>query len=375
MKWNQIIGQENAKDYLINAFQQDRVPHALIISGPEGTGQLPLALAFASLLQCESPVDNTACGECNTCKKTFRLMHADINYIFPIANMGDRKSTVDFTKDFKEALVQNPYMSFEDWARFSGIENKRPNINAADIRSIIHTLSMSRFEGRKRIMLIWLPEYLGKEGNILLKLIEEPEDNTHLILVTENREAILSTILSRCQSVKTTLLDDDSIADALQERTGCSAEVARQSAWLSDGHFNLALAKVAGAAEDSSSGFLQWMRICYKAQADEMSAWVDQFNSMSFEGQKHFFQYGLHFLEQCLQAHYMPESHWRLNPEEKKAVKNLLPLLGTEVIGELNELICKDIVYLNRNANAKILMMSTSISMHHLLRGSKKMAV
>lgn len=371
MKWSNIIGQESAKTYLKSIVRQQRVPHALILSGPEGTGQLPLALALSALLQCESPEDMEACGTCPACLKTFKHTHPDINFVFPVARLDKEKSSIThFMKDFKAQLLERPYMSFEDWAMSTGIDNKHPNINAADVRSIIQTLSLKRHEGQKKIMIIWLPEYLGKEGNILLKLIEEPEDNTHLLLVTEKKEGILPTILSRCQSVDTFLLPDDQLAEAVQAYTGCSTAVAKQAAWLAEGRYNKALQKVEGAEEKDTSGFLDWLRMCYKAQPDELVTWSDNFHNMSYEGKKHFLSYGLHFLQQCLKAHYLPEDKWRLSDDEKQSVRSLVKFLSPETVENAHYLFNENFKYLERYANAKLIMMSSSLKMHHWLKNT-----
>ncbi len=369
MKWNNIVGQDSAKTYLKSIIRQGRVPHALLFSGPEGTGQLPLALALASTLQCESPVNEEACGVCPSCIKSFKYNHPDVNFVFPVAVLGqERKSITHFMKDFKEQLLEKPYMSFEDWAYKIGIENKHANINAADIRSIKQTLSLKRHEGRSKVMIIWLPEYLGTEGNILLKLIEEPEDNTHLLLVTEKKEAILPTILSRCQSVDTFLLSDDVISEAVMQQTGCSREAAKEAAWLSEGRFNVALQKVNSAEEKDSSGFLDWLRMCYKANPEDLTKWADDFHNMSYESKKHFLSYGLHFLQQCLKAHFLPTDRWRVSEEEKKSMKSLVKIMRPDTIEKAHHLFNDNFVFLERYANAKLIMMSSSLKMHHWLR-------
>jgi len=369
MHWDQVAGQDKAKAFIKEVFQKGRVPHAILISGPSGTGQLPFALSLAALLQCEQPVEASPCGNCNACGKSFQLIHPDVNFIFPVANLdSNKRQVVDFLNDFRKAVLHQPYLSLEDWVTAAGIEKKNPNINIADIRSVIHTLSMSRYEGRKRVMLIWLPEYLGKEGNVLLKLIEEPEEHTHLLLVTADKDAILPTIRSRCQAIDTVLLDDKTIAQALEQQYQCSPERAQQAAWLSNGSFHTALASIEESNDPSSADFLQWLRIGYKGHPEEVTSWADEFGSWSLDKQRHFLKYGLHFLEQCLKSSYFPEEEWRLSDEEKDAVKKLGTILTFEAIQELTQLINKDLYYIGRSANSKMLMMGSTIQAHQLIK-------
>ena len=370
MNWDKIIGQEKAVQYIKDIYAQDRIPHAIIIGGPQGTGQLALALGLSELLQCTQPKDNQPCGQCNACHKSGSLIHPDINFIFPVAPLEDKQHVVHFYQLFKSAIANSPYLTLQDWTKAAGIENKKPNINVHDIGTVIQQLTMSRYEGRKRIMIIWLPEFLDKEGNKLLKIIEEPEPNTHILLVTENRDRILPTILSRCQQINTLLLEDDFIVNLLMEQHHASPDIARQIALLAEGRISLALSQLHSLGEESSSDVLSFLRICYKGNGAEIAGWADTFNAMNYEGQRHFLHYCLHFLQQCLRALHLPEDLWRFSATEKQAAKNLLQLLDHQKIESIARLLSADIGYLAGNANSKMLMMSTSIRTHRILRGN-----
>ncbi len=192
-----IIGQDRVKSFLLNLASSERVPHALLFLGNTGCGNLALATAFAQLLQCENPDAVTgACGECPACRKAAAFTHPDIHFSFPA--VGTNAVSTDYLKEWRKFLGENPYASANEWLQRLGAENKQGNINKEECNAIIKKLSLKAFEGRYKILLMWLPEYLGKEGNRLLKLIEEPPDQTIFLLAAENQDQILNTILSRC---------------------------------------------------------------------------------------------------------------------------------------------------------------------------------
>eukprot|EP00903_Cladosiphon_okamuranus_P000395 g393.t1 len=201
---------------------------------------------------------------------------------------------------WREALAANPYMEVNDWLQFIGAENKQGNINKEECRSIIRKLSLKSFESPRKIMIIWLPEYLGNEGNRLLKLIEEPPEETTFILVAENQELILNTILSRCQLVKINALQDEEVAQGLQDKKGLAPEKALAIAQLVAGNFNDALKATEQEESDQAVRFLDWMRRCYKGQPRELVEWVDGFAGAGRENQKHFLRYALHFWREFL---------------------------------------------------------------------------
>src|SRR5450432_418010 len=227
MPFKNVIAQNLVKQHLIELVKHNRLSHALLFLGPEGSGALPVALAFAQYVVCEkvnglqqsspaaslfvddfrpSTIDHRpwsdACGICPACIKAQQFIHPDIHFSYPVIpkKPGDKPVSTDYIAEWREFISQYPYGNAFDWLQFIGAENKQGNITANECNDIIKKLSLKSFESGYKILIMWMPEYLGKEGNKLLKLVEEPPPDTLFILVAENESQILPTILSRMRS-------------------------------------------------------------------------------------------------------------------------------------------------------------------------------
>ena len=366
MQFKNVIGQSTAKSILKRMADSDRIPHALMLLGMPGSGGLPLALAFAQYVLCENRTDGEACGVCQSCIKTSKWVHPDLHFSYP--TVGANVTSDHNLENWRQALSDNPYLDVNQWLQTIGAENKQGNINKEECNQIIRKLSLKIFEGRYKILLMWLPEYLGKEGNRLLKLIEEPPENTLLLLVSENQELILNTILSRCQLVKLPALTDEEVEQGLVELKKMTLEKARPIAQLAGGNFNEAL-KIAGQPEnDNSSLFLEWMRKCYLGNGIEMVHWVEAFAKLGRENQKQFIQYGLHFMRQYMTLKMADADNIRLLPKERTTAQNLVKVIGFDQIGRITELFDECAFAIERNANQKILFLDASIKLNKILR-------
>src|SRR5690606_9339379 len=244
---------------LIQLWQQGKWPHALLISAKEGRGGLPLGLAITQYIFCSQKTATDSCGTCASCQKLSRLAHPDVHLTFPsIAPKPKLKaSSKYFLSEFGEFVAQRPYGSTFDWLQFINAENKQGNITAEECREIIDTLNMSAFEGGAKVQLIWRPEYLGKEGNILLKLMEEPPANTYIILVAEEVAELLPTIISRTQQVVLPPLSAAEIAAGLVAQ-GTEQQKAAQVAQLADGSYAQAQQLLGVAENDLLTPLKQW---------------------------------------------------------------------------------------------------------------------
>ena len=383
-----IVGQQRTKDFLTALANGERVPHALLFLAPTGGGGLVMANAFAQMLQCEKMGgDNTpedgglfgapeepivseprteACGECSACRKAAQFTHPDIHYSFP--SVGTNAVSTDFLKDWRSFLTETPYADVNTWLQRLGADNKQGNINKEECNAILKKLSLKAFEGRYKILLMWLPEYLGKEGNRLLKLIEEPPEQTIFLLVAENQDLILNTILSRCQLVKFDPLSDEEVAQGLIQQRGLPAERARQIAFLSGGDFGSALAAADAPVTDDAQLLLDWLRKCWRGHAVEMVRWTEDFAKLGRENQKQFLHYGLHFLREMLSLVSTGSATMRLRPEELATAQNMAKVLDFDKIAQIVGLINDNIYYIERNANPKILFLDTSIQMHRIMK-------
>ncbi len=364
-----IIGQERVKSFLLNLASSERVPHALLFLGNTGCGNLALAVAFAQLLQCENLGTATkgACGECPACRKAASFTHPDIHFSFPA--VGTNAVSTDYLKEWRKFLGENPYASANEWLQRLDAENKQGNINKDECNAIIKKLSLKAFEGRYKILLMWLPEYLGKEGNRLLKLIEEPPDQTIFLLAAENQDQILNTILSRCQLVKTDILSDEQVAEGLEKHQHLDPERAQQIAFLAGGNYGAAIVAAESVENDNAAAFLDWLRRCWRGNAVELVKWTDDFAKLGRENQKQFLFYGLHFLREMMALIATGNTQLRLRPAELATAQNMAKVLDFDKIGQLVSLFNNNIFYVERNANPKILFLDSSIQMNRILKG------
>lgn len=370
-----IIGQQRTKAFLAPLAASGRVPHALLFLGPTGSGNLALAVAFAQMLQCErQAVDGErqtadgqdACGECPACRKAAAFAHPDIHFSFP--TVGTNAVSTDFLKEWRAFLTENPYADANTWLQRLGAENKQGNINKEECNAILKKLSLKAFEGRYKILVMWLPEYLGKEGNRLLKLIEEPPEQTIFLLVAENQELILNTILSRCQLVKTDLLSDEEVAEALHQQMGMESGRARQVAFLAGGNFGAARVLAENPDNDDARLLLDWLRRCWRGNAVEMVRWTEDFAKLGRENQKQFLHYGLHFLREMLALIATGDAALRLRPDELATAQNMAKVLNFEKIAQISALFNDNIYFVERNANPKILFLDSSIQLNRIMK-------
>ena len=202
MQFKNIVGQVAVKLRLVNSVKENRVSHAQLFLAPEGAGALPLAVAYAQYLSCEDKQPNDSCGVCSSCRKYEKLVHPDLHFSYPFFAKHKDDTALSFIEQWRDAFLTNPYLNLDIWRGYLEAENKQANINIAECHQIIKKLSFKPFESAYKILILWLPEYLDKAGNSLLKIIEEPQPNTLFLLVAQNQDQILNTILSRTQLVK-----------------------------------------------------------------------------------------------------------------------------------------------------------------------------
>lgn len=328
---------------------------------------MALAMAFSQYMLCQNKVDDDACGQCPSCIKASKYIHPDVHYSFP--TVGTKVTSDQFLPEWRKALEENPYLDVNHWLQLIGAENKQGNITKDECTNIVKKLSLKTFESSEKFLIMWLPEYLGKEGNRLLKLIEEPPENTHFILVAENQELILNTILSRCQIVKINQLQDEEIVEGLMQKAGASPEKARRIAPLSDGNLNEALKMMESAENDNANLFLDWMRKCYVGNGVELSKWVENFAKLGRENQKQFLKYGLHFMREYMTLKMTGnDKNARLQGEELSAAQNLTKVIEFDQIEKIVKLFTDCAYFVERNANPKLLFLDSSIQLNQILK-------
>ncbi|HMO39298.1 MAG TPA: hypothetical protein PKC76_09000 [Saprospiraceae bacterium] len=367
MEFKDVIGQDTVKQLLRQMVRNDRTPHALLLLGAPGSGGLPLALALAQYLLCENRTDTDACGQCRSCLKMSKLIHPDVHFSFP--TIGTNALSDHFLNQWRAALLDNPYFDVNQWLQRIGADNKQGNINKEECVHIVKKLSLKTFESDYKILIQWLPEYLGKEGNRLLKIIEEPPANTVFILVAEQSELILNTILSRCQMVKVNPLSDAEVLEGLQQKAQVSRDRAEAVAYLAAGNFNEALQMLEYEESDHANFFLDWLRKCYRGNGVELVKWVEKFAGFGRENQKHFLRYALHFLREYMVLKLTgSDTRVRLRPNELTTAQNLLAVIELEQIEPLANLFDECTFHVERNANPKVLFLDASIRVHRILK-------
>lgn len=369
MQFSEVIGQEKVKTHLLQQVNKEAIPHAQLFLSSLGAGALPIALAFAQYIVCTDKTEADSCGICAACVKASKLIHPDIHLTFPvIKKAGTNKPTLsnDFLTEFRNAVLKNPYIDEIAWLASINEDAKQGNITADECRQIIKNLNLKPFESAYKIHIIWMAEALKKEGNILLKLLEEPTPNTVLILIAENQEEILSTIYSRCQIVKINAIDDAVVFDALKQK-GVEEKKAERIAFLSNGNYSEALQLTEKEIDQDTLLLQEWFKYTIQFNTYALNQWIDNYSKSSRENIKTFFKYILHVLRETLQLNFNQSYKVRLNEEEFKIAKALLKYLDLDKFASIEKLINNKHYEIERNVNTKVALMDLSINVHRII--------
>lgn len=391
MLFKDVIGLQHTKQHLAEMVKQNRLSHALLFLGKEGSGALPLALAFAqyivSLPQPAPIVEDLFGGMTalepvpayiypddiasqSAYQRADQLIHPDLHFTYPVIprKSGDKPISADYISEWREFIKTYPYGNVYDWLQFIGAENKQGNITAEECNEINRQLSLKSFESEYKVLLLWMPEYLGKEGNKLLKLIEEPPPNTLFILVAENDELILPTILSRCQLVKIPSPENSEIEQALIERANANPETARQVAGICEGNYREALQMLQHADQDWQSLLREWLNATLKGGPMAQVKFVDEVSKLGREKQKQFLRYFNHLLEQSIRIRVLGADAVFLGENEKDFAQRLNKIASVSQQQSIIEELDRASYYVERNANAKILFHALTIKLYHIIQ-------
>jgi len=407
MLFKNVIGQQEVKQQLIEMVRLNRLSHALLFLGREGSGTLSLAMAFAqyiSLLPNKSnaeesslfgapeaaafdlPATVAAADEWMQKQASFskadQLVHPDIHYSYPVVTRkpGNPPLSTDYIVEWREFIRQLPYGNIYDWLQFIGAENKQGNITAYECNDIIRKLNLKSFESGYKILIMWMPEYLGKEGNKLLKLIEEPPPDTVFILVAENETGILSTILSRCQLIKVPPIENTAIEQTLVHQASCPPEKAKLLANTSEGNYREALHLLQHADEDFQSLLKDWLNATLKNQPIVQVKAIEEIARLGREKQKQFLRHFTHLIEQAVRLEIANERFKTdllntMSPTEQDFAMRINRAMSLEqkeaLAGELD----KASYYIERNANARILFHALTIKIYHIVKNNIVLSV
>lgn len=378
MLFKNVLGLEHLKNHLVTTADSGRVAHAQLFIGPEGSGVLPMALAYAQYLLCRNTGGENEGGDvlCNT--KCASLSHPDLHFAFPVASSDKVKSHAvsdHYLQEWRQFVKEQPYGNLFDWYRHIGIEKKQGQIGVDEAQDMVKKLSLKSYEGGYKILIVWMAEKMNiSAANKLLKLIEEPPEKTILLLLAEEEEQIINTIRSRCQILHFPPLAEQNILDELINR-GVSQPDAHTIAQEAHGNFNKALDLLNKDSEDLvfERWFVQWVRSAFKARGNkaaiqELILWSDEVAKTGREVQKQFLNYCLSLMRQALLLNYNAHElvYTKIHMEDFD-LKRFAPFVHENNILDIVEELEKAIFHVERNGNSKLIFTDLSIKLTRLL--------
>jgi DNA polymerase III subunit delta' len=374
MLFNKILGQNHIINHLKETANKGRIPHAQLFVGPEGSGVLATAIAYAEYILLQNNSNKEACS-----LKCSKFIHPDIHFIFPTATNDEVKTkpkSADFTKEWAGFLSQNWYGSMMDWFNYLGIDKKQGEIRVDDAQDIVKKLSLKSYEGGYKIMIIWLAEKMNiGASNKLLKILEEPTDETLFILVSESEEDIINTIKSRCQVLHFMGLPESVIAKELEEKHQIESKKALKNAHRAQGNFNKAL-KYSTESDDEipfEKWFVKWVRTAFKAKGNaaaihELINWSEEIASIGRENQKRFLYFCTDMFRQALLSNYNAKQLVYFEAQaEQFDIEKFAPFVNGNNIQEIFEKLSEAMYQIERNGNPKIIFTDLSIKLTRLI--------
>ena len=357
MQFSEVLGQQDLKFRLLQGVKNGRISHAQMWLGKSGHGSLPLALAYCQFLFCENRKESDSCGVCASCQKVQKLQHPDLHFAFPIV-LAEGEISDKFYTDWRAKIFDNPYFDLNQWTLSIDEKGRKPVIGNHESQNVLKKLRLKSYEGAYKIMLIWMADEMNETAsNKLLKILEEPPEKTIFLLLVENPDKILTTILSRTQLIKVPPIDHTSLSSKLMEQFGLHLTDADSVAYMSEGSWITAYELAASGTRNVAvrQMFIEGFRAAYKKDVIAMMNWANNLSSLSREEQKGFLRYGLHLFRQSLLFSYTDEKLIRLSPEELDFVRNFSRFVTGNNFEELYELFSQTHYHVDRNANPKIL--------------------
>lgn len=366
MKFDKVIGQEEAEARLQQLVDEQRIPHALMFTGPEGCGKMALALAFASFLLGERWNGKSLLANASAITNAEAMLaqwqHPDLHFSYPVikskgAGSDSKITSEDFAKEWRQMLGGGPYFSLEQWMRYMNAENQQASIFEAESDRLMRKLNLKSSLGGNKVSLIWLPERMNlTSANKLLKLLEEPPLKTFFLLVSEHPELLLETIRSRVQVFAVTRIDDESVSEALTERQGIAPQDARRIARIANGDWMKALEEIDADNENKEffALFVTLMRKAYAKDVKSLKAWSQTVADFGREKQKRLIAYMMQMVrENFMYNFHNPQLCYMTQAEETFAQKFAPFINERNVLLFQNrlQLMMRDI---SQNANGKL---------------------
>ncbi|NPA35995.1 MAG: DNA polymerase III subunit [Chlorobi bacterium] len=374
MFFRDIKGHIKVKESLVRMPAENRVSHAYMFVGPEGSGKFPLALAFAQYLNCEAPVNGDSCGECASCKKYSKLVHPDLHFVFPVVKTGEGASNPvsdSFIREWRDFVLQRKYFNLTQWYNFIGAEKKQGMIYTQESQEIIKKLNLKTYEGRYKVMIIWLPEKMHPTAsNKLLKILEEPPAGTVFILIPDNPEEVISTILSRTQQIRIPPFSTEELKEVIQEEYELNDEDAWGYARLANGNIVSARDIVEGS-EDLDfffENFVFLMRKAYMRSLQELVDWGDQMSRLTRDKQKSFFEYCLRLIRENYISNLKEDELVYLTPKERGFSEKFAPFINDNNAFQMAEEFSSAHSHISQNGNSRIIFMDLILKIIILIK-------
>lgn len=365
MRFEEIVGLENKKQQLVNAVKNNNVAHAQLFAGKPGSPNLAMAIAYAAYLNCENPQDSDSCGSCPSCSKNSKYVHPDVHFVFPVSGTKDVKSEEAISERFfpqwRKFLIDSVFGDLDGWIAAYGGENKQVNISKRESREIIKNLSLKAFEGKYKITIVWLPEFMHPTAaNGILKILEEPPENTVFILVTDNADKLLPTITSRTQRVTIPSFEDKAIIDLLVTKFGIDESQASTIAPMADGDINAALKMANSMEDDSHDFFANWMRSCFKKDLATLVDMSEEYHKQSKLTQRSLMKYGLTIFRESLVFAHAPSTN-RVSGAIHGFIEKFSATLDIDKISKISTLLDEALFHLERNGSPKMIFLDLSL--------------
>ena len=375
MLFSQIPGLVGIKKQLIESVRQSHVAHAQLFAGKEGSANLAMALAFSTYLNCENPGEEDACGICPSCQKNLKFIHPDVNFVFPTSATTRFKredaTSEKFLVEWRVFLQKSIYGNVADWASDFGWENKQLIIPRQESRNIVKALSLKAFEGKYKVMIIWLPETMNvNAANGILKILEEPPKHTIFLLVSNAPNLLLTTITSRTQKVNIPSFGDDDIFNVAKslENNQVTDDRASQIAYMSEGNMRLALELVHEDDNETDDFFKNWMRQCFTYNFSQLVQLADEFQKKGKAFQKELLDSSSKTLRETLIATQNVDSLSRVPDSEIDFINKFSVVFSADKIMKVVPRISEAYYHIERNANPKILFLDLSLAIAKIAR-------
>src|SRR5664280_212482 len=375
MDFAHIPGHKETIGHFIHSVKEGRVSHAQLLTGPEGCGSLALALAYAKYVSCENRSETDSCGICKSCVKYEKMIHPDLHFVFPVTKNKKESEPVSdsYIEEGREFVKRSPYFTINNWLDFIEVGNAQGLIFSSEAGEIIKKLNLKSFESDFKIMIIWLPEKMHlSTANKLLKMIEEPPEKTLFLMVSDDPDKVIPTLVSRCQLIRIPVFADNEIDAYLIKTYNCSKEKAQEISKVANG--NIIRAAELLENEDSSlqnlEKFKKLMRFAWKRDILSVISWSEEIAGTGREAQKNFISYSMRLLREnlMLSLDQLKNDLVFLAGEEASFSKNFHPFINRENIGQLTDEFNIAYSHIEANGNAKIIFLDLGLKVTKLIR-------